>query len=280
MRSYSPPEKLTSPESQRNLPANQAKDKKIPSYLKKVSSKIKDAVNHHKTLDQIYKKMQSARSERQKFQEELCHRNSSEEDNYKYAEYLSNSIKYMSSEKQPQNFNEESLKFGEQKIEEGNREKKNNNQVLKQRKIDDIDYVKSPTFLNVESQYLEKENELSQFKPKTLEFESNYSSNLNTRYNNNLLMNNNNNNNKYVIEISSDSKKKSENLFNDLGGVKNEQSKYISDSKEIEINKNFKYTGGTSFFFNIIVFNGQKIILMRKILQFQAISLCFNLTRS
>ena len=118
---------------------------------------------------------------------------------------------------------------------------------MKDRKKEEnfTDHVKSPTFLNVESQYLEKEasnNESSQIRPRVLEFEktSNFSSNFNTRYNN---LNNVNINN--LIE-NSGSKKRTENNFNDLGGVKKEQSKMISETKEFEINtqNNFKYTGG------------------------------------
>ena len=194
-------------------------------------------MNHHKQLNTFYKKYSQNKTEGQGFREEYGLRNNSEEENHKYNEYLSNSHNFLSSEKRD--------KFGEEEPEyfsNGDIGK-----ALKDRKKEEnfTDHVKSPTFLNVESQYLEKEasnNESSQIRPRVLEFEktSNFSSNFNTRYNN---LNNVNINN--LIE-NSGSKKRTENNFNDLGGVKKEQSKMISETKEFEINtqNNFKYTGG------------------------------------
>ena len=194
-------------------------------------------MNHHKQLNTFYKKYSQNKTEGQGFREEYGLPNNSEEENHKYNEYLSNSHNFLSSEKRD--------KFGEEEPEyfsNGDIGK-----ALKDRKKEEnfTDHVKSPTFLNVESQYLEKEasnNESSQIRPRVLEFEktSNFSSNFNTRYNN---LNNVNINN--LIE-NSGSKKRTENNFNDLGGVKKEQSKMISETKEFEINtqNNFKYTGG------------------------------------
>ena len=194
-------------------------------------------MNHHKQLNTFYKKYSQNKTEGQGFREEYGLRNNSEEENHKYNEYLSNSHNFLSSEKRD--------KFGEEEPEyfsNGDIGK-----ALKDRKKEEnfTDHVKSPTFLNVESQYLEKEasnNESSQIRPRVLEFEktSNFSSNFNTRYNN---LNNVNINN--LIE-NSGSKKRTENNFNDLGGVKKEQSKMISETKEFEINtqNNFKYSGG------------------------------------
>jgi len=229
-RSYSPPQKLTSPpDSQRNNPNNQSKTK-MPSYLNKVNSKIKDMVNHHKKLKNVYEKFEKTKKDDQKYKEEMGFSNTSDEDNHVYAEYLSNSKNYLSSQK-----------FRD--VSSWNEEEKNEDDKLKKENL--TEHAKSPTFVNVESQYIEKEmnNEPSQFKPKMLEFEklSNYSSNLtsnlNTRYNN---FHNNNNNNNYnnYIDNGEDLKKKSNNNFNDLKGVKKEQSKIIGEQKE------FKYTGG------------------------------------
>ena len=194
-------------------------------------------MNHHKQLNTFYKKYSQNKTEGQGFREEYGLRNNSEEENHKYNEYLSNSHNFLSSEKSDKFCEEEPEYFSNGDI----------GKALKDRKKEEnfTDHVKSPTFLNVESQYLEKEasnNESSQIRPRVLEFEktSNFSSNFNTRYNN---LNNVNINN--LIE-NSGSKKRTENNFNDLGGVKKEQSKMISETKEFEINtqNNFKYTGG------------------------------------
>lgn len=206
-------------------------------------------MDHHKQLNTFYKKYNQSKTEGQVFREEYGLRNNSEEENHKYNEYLSNSHNFLSSEKREKFgeedpiFNGDSHGIEQEYFSNGD----NIGKVLKDRKKEEnfTDHVKSPTFLNVESQYLEKEasnNESSQIRPRALEFEktSNFSSNFNTRYNN---LNNVNINN--LIE-NSGSKKRTENNFNDLGGVKKEQSKMISETKEFEINtqNNFKYTGG------------------------------------
>ena len=248
---------MTSPDSQKDN--NFQVKPKIPPYLKKVNSKIKDVVDRHKRMNNLYKKLDQTKREEKKFIEEFgsYHNNNSEEENHKYADYLSNnknSRNYMSSEKFQGKYATDHWK--DDNIYENEYQSKayhsssgeNMNIRLKEKKHDEnlTEHVKSPTFLNVESQYLENgnNNENSQFKPKTLEFEkiSNYSSNFNTRYNSNLLNNNHNilANNNNAIE-NSDMKKKTD-TFNDVGGIKKEQSKSINENKDFDINKEFQYT--------------------------------------
>ena len=245
----------------------------MPKYLKKVGSKIKDMVNHHKKLKR--------KNEEAESKEEFGLRNTSEEENHKYAEYLSNSQNFMSSEKYNDKFYEDSIS----KAKDHTMEKEyfsngdGMGKVIKERKKEDnlTDHAKSPTFLNVESQYLEKDNnnESSQFKPRALEFEktSNFSSNFNSRYNN---LNNNNININNLIE-SSGSKKRTENNFNELA-VKKEQSKMLGETtKEFEINReNFKYTGGFlikrnyfSYFLSLDTFNEKESSVSSNFSMFQ-----------
>lgn len=198
----------------------------------------------------MYKRIEKSRvSDERKNNED---KNTSEEESRKYDEYLSSSKNYLSSARYTPNYqfqnsqefsdvNEENNTYNYQsKINGFSREEESK----KQKKSDDnfTDHVKSPTFLNVESQYLERENnniinESSQFKPKALEFEriSNYSSNFNTRYNN---LNN------HFLE-NSEQKRKTEKNYNETDGKK-EQNKFIHP-KELE-SKDFKYTKGGEIF--------------------------------
>lgn len=229
--SYSPPQKLNSPESQREK-------NRVPTHLKSVTSKIKDLVNYHKKMNHMYKKIEKTRrSDDRKFIEG---KNSSGTE-----EFGSNSKNYMSSEKYSKNYNPNNYQDFSKEDEENlfnsgsgsnNYESRTNGfkreeNIHKNKKSDErlTDHIKSPTFLNVESQYLEKKNnESSSFKPKALEFEkiSNYSSNFNTQY------------------LSHHFLEKTENNFNEIGGVKKEQSKFLVDPEDFNINKDYKMTGG------------------------------------
>lgn len=196
----------------------------------------------------MYKKIEKSRvsDERRSREEKIT----SEEESRKYDEYLSNSKNYMSSARYTPNY-QQSQKFSEHNEENQryNYQSKANGfsreeESKRQKKSDEnfTDHVKSPTFLNVESQYLEKENnnniynDSSHFKPKALEFEkiSNYSSNFNTRYNN---LNN------HFIE-NSEQKRKTDKNNHEIEGKK-DHGKYASP-KEFE-SKEFKYTKGGEF---------------------------------